>query len=120
MYTYDQATGILTGGALETPARGYSGHGDGCNNPMLQSVPDVGPIPQGRYTISQPFDSPDHGPVAMHLTPDAGTDTFGRSGFLMHGDSLEYPGQASLGCIIMPRAIRDQVAAGSDRELEVV
>jgi len=80
----------------------------------------VGPIPRGMWSISDPFDSPDHGPMAMRLEPIAGTLTMGRDGFLMHGDSLTHPGQASHGCIIMPRATRELVAAGTDRTLQVV
>jgi hypothetical protein len=33
---------------------GYSGAGDGKNKPEMQDVPNVGPIPQGNYTIGEP------------------------------------------------------------------
>ena len=105
--------GILVG-------EGYSGHDEGKNNPSLENVHNVGPIPRGRYDIGEPFNSPEHGPLAMPLTPQPGTDTFGRSGFLMHGDSIEHPGEASLGCIIMPHDVRELVANGADKELQVV
>lgn len=120
MWTYNQANGVLVGPALRTPVQGYSGFDLGKNNPVLERVHDVGPIPKGNYTIGPPFDSPEHGPLAMRLTPDDDTDTFGRGGFLMHGDSLEHPGEASHGCIIMPRFVRQAVAASADRSLQVV
>ena len=44
---------------------------------------------------------------------------FGRDGFLIHGDSIVHTGQASQGCIILPRSIREQIAASEDDELEV-
>ena len=99
---------------------GYSGAPEGKNNPAKQSVPMVGPIPQGTYVIGTPFDSPEHGPHAMHLSPDPANDMFGRSGFLMHGDSIEHPGCASEGCIIMPRDVREQVSASPDKLLAVL
>lgn len=43
----------------------------------------------------------------------------GRSGFLIHGDSIAHTGQASHGCIILPRSVREQIAASGDDELEV-
>ena len=120
MYTYDQTKGLLTDDAGNIVGQGYSGFQIGKNNPQWQSVSDVGPIPRGIWSIGEPFDSPDHGPMAMPLKPVAGTLTMGRSGFLMHGDSLDHPGQASRGCIIMPHDTRAQVASGTDRTLQVI
>jgi hypothetical protein len=56
----------------------------------------------------------------LRLEPEPDTDTFGRAGFLMHGDSGAHPGEASEGCIIMPRNVREAVWTGGDHELEVV
>jgi hypothetical protein len=56
----------------------------------------------------------------LTLKPEADTQTFGRTGFLMHGDSIESPGCASQGCVIMPRPIREQVWKSGDRDLQVV
>jgi hypothetical protein len=120
MWKYDQASGALTDPNGEFEARGYSGAALGKNNPDMENVPCVGPIPVGSYTLGEPFDSPEHGPFAMPLTPDPANEMFGRSGFLMHGDSLEHPGCASEGCIIMPPGARAGVWASGDRELEVV
>jgi len=56
----------------------------------------------------------------LKLNPAPSTDTHGRGGFLMHGDSKEHPGSASHGCVILPRAVREEVWNSGDRELEVV
>lgn len=120
-WIYQQSTGELTHNG--TPAgKGYSGHGEGVNNPAMEAVPDEGPIPRGVWVIGHPFDSPRLGPFVMALTPMPATDTYGRGGFFMHGDSVEHPGQecASEGCIIMSRAVREQVNASGDPVLEVV
>jgi Protein of unknown function (DUF2778) len=120
MWTYAQSTGALLQNGTQV-ATGYSGHDDGKNNPSMQAIRDVGPIPQGDWTIvGPPVNTPDHGPYVLRLEPANGTNTFGRSGFLMHGDSIEAPGCASLGCVIMPRNIREQVWASGDTDLEVV
>lgn len=108
-WTYVQKTGALLRND-QPVATGYSGFDNGKNNPDMQAVPNVGPIPQGTWTIvGPPFNSPEHGPYVMRLVPDKNTHTFGRSGFLMHGDSIEAPGCGSRGCIVMPRTIRELV-----------
>jgi hypothetical protein len=56
----------------ELVATGYSGFGAGKNNPRVQHIPNVGPVPVGRYEISRAFDSQADGVVCMHLTPKAG------------------------------------------------
>ena len=119
-WTYSQKTGELhqDGKHIST---GYSGASDGKNNPAKQNVHNVGPIPAGDWTITgPPISTTDHGPYVLRLQPGQETETFGRSGFLMHGDSKEHPGTASQGCIIMPRAVREQVWNSGDRDLEVV
>lgn len=120
MWTYSQTSGELKrDGSLV--GIGYSGHGAGVNNPDLESVHDVGPVPRGLWIIGAQEEHSTHGPCVMPLSPKEGTDTLGRSEFLMHGDLLAHPGErlASLGCIIMPKYVREQVAASPDRDLEV-
>jgi hypothetical protein len=56
----------------------------------------------------------------MALTPDSTNQMFGRSGFLMHGDGVKDPGAASLGCVIMPHSVREEVWNSNDHDLEVV
>lgn len=120
MWIYAQKTGSLWRDGKQV-ARGYSGSGEGKNDPGMQAVPDIGPIPQGRWTIvGPPINTRYHGPYVLRLQPAPGTGTFGRSGFLMHGDSIESPGCASKGCIILPRVIREEVWNSRDADLEVV
>lgn len=120
MWTYAQKSGqLLQDGQLV--GTGYSGFDNGKNNPAMQAVHDVGPIPQGEWTIvGPPANTPSHGPFVLTLQPADGTNTFGRAGFLMHGDSIDSPGTASHGCIIMPRTVREQVWNSGDTDLEVV
>lgn len=118
MWTYAQSAGEMQRDG-EFICVGYSGFGAGKNNPDMESVANVGPIPRGRYQIGSPFDSETHGPVVMRLTPCDGTETFGRDGFLIHGDSVSRPGGASHGCIILPRPERLAIAGSGDTDLEV-
>lgn len=120
MWTYAQKTGALQQNG-ELVATGYSGFDEGKNNPAMQAVHDVGPIPQGDWTIEgPPLNTAEHGPFVLTLTASDTTNTFGRCGFLMHGDSIAAPGTASKGCIIMARATREQVWNSGDTDLEVV
>lgn len=100
--------------------RGYSGFGKGKDNPSWDHVHAIGPIPRGDWAISKPEHH--HGLAApvLRLTPIHGTDTFGRSGFLIHGDKIIAPGAASHGCIILARGIREAIAASGDRVLKII
>jgi len=118
MWTWDQSAGLLMRAGKSW--RGYSGAGRGKNNPVMEAAVGVGPIPQGRWTIRGQHDSANTGPCTLVLTPDHGTQTFGRSEFRIHGDSIAHPGTASHGCIILPRAVRDAIWASGDRALQVI
>ncbi len=121
MWIYNQSNGVLSHDGQQVGS-GYSGHGDGINNPLLQAESNVGPIPRGQWTIGEGVDNPKLGLLAIPLTPNIGTDTFGRGGFFIHGDSIEFVGQeeASHGCIILARAIRELINGDLDKDLEVV
>ena len=118
MWTYSQSTGQLSKDGIPV-ACGYSGCGDAKNNPSCQDKKCEGPIPQGRWQIVELFDSPKNGPYCLRLLPEDQTITFGRDGFLIHGDSAKHPGKASEGCIILPRRFREQVWTSEDPLLEV-
>lgn len=122
MWTYRQASGDLFDAKGELVAVGYSGFGPGKNAPAWQDHHDVGPIPQGTYTIGPPecvkFSGP-HGPYVLRLSPDPSNAMWGRAGFLMHGDSKAHGGCASHGCLILPRPVREQIAASGDSRLTV-
>lgn len=100
-------------------AWGYSGRGPGKNNPACQAVHSVGPIPCGLYTIGEPYDSKEHGPYVLPLTPHPANQMYGRSGFLIHGDSIREPGTASEGCIIASKITRLTIGESNDRLLLV-
>lgn len=118
-WTFEQSTGRMLHDG-ERVAIGYAGAGEGKNNPDMQDVHNVGPLPRGTYEIGEPSDTKTHGPYVLHLTPDADNEMFGRSAFLIHGDSVVRPGTASEGCIILGRAIREKIWDSGDHQLEVV
>ncbi len=102
-------------------ATGYSGHNGGINDPSQQSVPNVGPLPQGSYTIGPPHTPIDHlGPNALPLYPDPANEMFGRFGFFIHGDNAAANFTASDGCIIMPPTIRQSIVDSGDTALSVI
>ena len=124
-WTYEQATGRLIAPDGAVAATGYAGgncgnNPEGKNNPDAQDRHSVGPLPQGVYTFTQKEDSPHLGPFAILLEPDPSNEMFGRSAFRIHGDSVNRPGCASEGCIIMPRAVREAVFASDDNTITVV
>ncbi len=124
-WRWDQSAGELSRDG-KLVSRGYSGNGRGKNNPSLQGVAGVGPIPAGRWKIGAPYDSDRVGKYALRLEAvDAkpGDDVeqgTGRGAFRIHGDSISAPGTASRGCIILPRAVREAIWKSGDRDLEVV
>lgn len=107
---------------------GYSGYddgdgipepGEGKNDPSRQGVKRVGPIPEGRYRIvGKPFGTKTLGPYCLRLEPQPGNAMFGRGGFLIHGDNGK--GSASRGCIILARALREEIWSSGDPDVEVV
>ena len=124
MWTWDQSAGELRHNGVVV-SRGYSGAGRGKNNPSLQGVQGVGPIPAGFWKIVERYDSKSVGPYVLTLHADDGKvdDTHaptGRGAFRIHGDSIRAPGTASRGCIILPRAVRERIWKSGDRVLEVV
>ncbi len=125
MWTWDQSAGTLSrDGAVVS--RGYSGKGRGKNNPALQGVRGIGPIPAGLWRIGAPYNSKNVGPYALPLDAvdakpgDDKHEGTGRGAFRVHGDSIKAPGTASQGCIILPRAIRELMWKSGDRDLTVV
>jgi hypothetical protein len=86
----------------------YSGNGKWKNDPASCGVKDHGPIPAGEWTAtpaSKAFCAT-HGPWSLKLTPVPETDTYGRSGFYIHGDWDDGKQDASDGCIITDRGTR--------------
>lgn len=125
MWTWDQSAGVLYREG-EVVSRGFSGAGRGKNNPSLQDVKGVGPIPRGRWRMMGVYNSKNVGPFTITLwrVGDTKFDDFdsttGRSAFRIHGDSIRAPGTASRGCIILPRNIREMMWRSGDHDINVI
>ncbi len=112
---YSQSTGSLTctndtTGQQYLRCNGYSGRGPGLNNPAAQDQPNVGPLPQGDYTVGGPNNR--RGPVTLPLTPNPNNNMLGRSGFLIHGDNAALNNTGSEGCPVLPRSCREGIPTG--------
>jgi hypothetical protein len=119
-WTWEIRTGRLLDPEGVCVGRGYSGFEEGKNNPDFCAFANVGPIPPGLYSIGPAYHHEHLGPVTMNLDPIEETDTFGRSLFRIHPDSIREPGRASHGCICLPRALREMIDASECRVLLVV
>lgn len=118
-WTYKISTGEFSNGAQTF--RGYAGaFGQGQNDPGFCHVADSGPIPVGRYAMGTPMDSIRLGPMAVPLAPAPGTETFGRTGFFIHGDNISAPGHGSDGCIVLAISARGVITNSGDNDLEVI
>lgn len=126
MWVYTQSNGWLYRIFPILPIRfnhvstGYAGNGNGKNNPAMQDVKNVGPLPRGLYSILSPIDSVKHGPGALPLVPDPKNDMQGREDFMIHGDSVEATGCASEGCIVMQKIVRELIWQSGDHDLTVL
>lgn len=126
-WIYSQSTGQLyrltNFTNVDYVASGYSGNGKGNNNPAMQDVENVGPIPQGIWTAGKLTDNITRAGKkltdSMRLYPRRGTITYDRAGFLIHrGDMVTKT--SSTGCIILPDDVRKQIGGSGDRILRVV
>ena len=118
-FNYFVSSGIMSS-PEGTSWVGYSGHGEGLNNPAMQDIKGVGPIPKGTYTIGEAFHHPTKGPCVMRLTPHPDNEMFGRDGFLLHGDNFALNHTASDGCIIQGLDARTSISASTDKTLVVL
>lgn len=94
--------------------QGYAGRDAGKNNPSMEGVKGIGPLPHGLWKPVEFFAlHPTVGKNAVRVEP-ADQETldrvkaYGRDpfSFFMHGDSSEHPGLASHGCMVEGPAIR--------------
>lgn len=120
MWTYEQSTGRMFDPSGILAGEGYSGSPEGKNNSLMQALSFIGPIPCGWYTMQPPVNSHTHGPYAIALVPDVTNEMFGRDAFMIHGDSVVHPGNASEGCIIQSRATRVTMWESHDTRVLVV
>lgn len=117
-WSYSQSTGLLTGHGRTFQC--YSGHGEGLNNPAMEAVHGVGPIPRGQWKMIDHHDSQNTGPYSITLAP-MGHDAHGRSLFRLHGDNAKADHSASDGCIVRsPRADREAIWNSGDHLIGVV
>src|SRR5258708_28571297 len=129
MFSYQQTTGKLAHNGTHV-AVGYSGHGDGKNNPECEALANIGPLPRGIFNMEvitdddgNPCDYEGKKAPVIRLHPSPTNEMYGRAGFLIHGDSVSTPGTASLGCIVENHDERVYIAtaiAQGDNILEVV
>ena len=128
MLIYSQTTGRLTkfGKPAELVGTGYAGKGARKNNAAAQGQVGVGPSPRGFWRIGSPYNSANTGPftIPVYKLDNAPADDVdavtGRSAFRIHGDSASRPGDASRGCIILPRPVREAVIRNGSEILWVV
>jgi RHS repeat-associated protein len=120
--SYSQSTGHLKcvddSGNVVAEANGYAGNGPGKNNPAMQGVSFVGPLPRGNYMMGGAGNSPNTGPLTIPLSFIGGDEPFPSNrdpnSMRIHGDRKgKPPGNASEGCIVTPSADpRKKIADG--------
>lgn len=124
MFTWSQSRGEMTDDSGAVVGTGYAGRDEGFNNEAMQNVPDVGPLPRGRYTIGPLLSSYTIGNVVLQwcskLIPDPANEMFGRAGFLIHGRKSLTDLSASEGCVVLDHGPRMVVLESLDRDLVVV
>lgn len=118
MLTYKQKTGELFDADNKLIGKGYAGAGVGKNNPNMEDVKNVGPLPKGIYHIGEPYDSLHTGQFTLSLIPDPSNKMYGRSDFKIHGDNGL--GTASEGCICIDRISRIRANGELDKTLKVI
>jgi len=109
-WNFHISTGLIFVDGMSIGAQFYSGNGVGLNNVSMERIEGVGPIPRGGWTIDRWDDvHGTKGPIVAVLSPNEGTNTFGRSEFLIHGDNGLGNHSASHGCIILSRPWREKL-----------
>ena len=104
MLTYSQQTGLLKYDGFVI-ALGFAGCGRGRNNPDCQNLRDRGPLPRGKYRITEILADSIVGKIAFPLEPLPETKMDGRKGpFWIHG------GEWSRGCPILELSDREKLA----------
>lgn len=98
--------------------------GEGVNNPALEAIRNVGPLPAGFYVMGPPFNHPTAGGYTMRLQFVPGTgDLHGRSGFLWHGgwrDPKAHKDNASHGCMVSSFTDRVRAWEEGDHLIRVI
>jgi hypothetical protein len=124
-WTFEQSTGEITDPDGVLRCIGYAGgncckNPEGINNPDMQQIHLVGPLPVGLYRFGVPVEGSRLGAFAIPLLPDSSNEMFGRSAFFVHGDTSLGNRDASEGCIIAPRAVRQAMHDSPNNQIKVV
>lgn len=95
---------------------------DGRNNPDMERVPNVGPLPRGLWAMVELIPHhPTLGDYVIRLEPLEGTETWGRGDFAIHGpNAAKAPGYSSHGCPVIERPGRERIWTSGDHVVEVV
>lgn len=117
MWTYAQRTGEMSNGVHQF--FGYAGHGSGLNNPDMANVKNIGPPPVGLYSMGPWHDAPHFGPCVTLLSP-VGHNADGRTGLMIHGDTVARNHTASDGCIVLGPVARHAMRDSGDTSLNVI
>ena len=117
-WEYSQHSGELRHNGIVVYDHGYSGSGYAKNQPDMEQIQEMGPIPRGTWHIGHPYDSAQVGRYAIPLSP-YGHNAHRRTDFRIHGESNSNAGNASKGCIIVPYEIRQRIIASGDFLLNV-
>ena len=77
MWTFKISEGVLLHNGLVICDTAYSGYGAHANQPADESLKNLGPLPEGTYTIGRPEDleGGPHGAYVLALTPTGMTTT---------------------------------------------
>ena len=108
---YSQSQHQLTdddGNVVAPPDACFAGNHEGLNNPAMQNVGFIGPLPQGVYSVGDWGEHGALGPNSAPLTQVSG-DTYGRNNFFCHGPGGHDPSQCSEGCIVVEAEYRQKV-----------
>jgi len=82
------------------------------DNPSCQCEKNVGPLPQGTYTLGDMFTYKSY-PYSYNLYPSSSNNMCGRSEFLIHGGNCQ-SGNPSIGCIVIPdESTRYKIKSGA-------
>lgn len=111
-FIYVQLSGELfaVNGDFTMPlGAGYAGALHGLNNPELDGVRNIGPLPEGEYRM-RVYPHPRFAEPAIKLVQVKG-ETHERSGFWIHGDNAKADRSASSGCPVFSRPVRQCIAA---------
>ena len=124
-WTFESSTGKLFDPEGNLFSSGYAGgncglNPEGVNNPAMQFVHNIGPLPEGFYTFGALVATGSHlGPNSYPLIPATENEMGGRGGFWVHADTVR-PRCASEGCIVMPGAVRIAMYKSACHILRVV